>query len=107
MAYKYDNIFEFVQSLDDIILPAKEKYESEKEIADLIKKIIILGEQEINNKNINYSTYRSSIIALIMQRYFLNDTCTKRVKWFPELIKFKNCTIPLEVDNENIDNING
>lgn len=99
---KYDNIIDFVVSLDEIIIPAKEKYQDSNAIADLIKRIIILGEQEIDLSKINYNTYRSSLISLIMQRYFLNDACTKKVLWFPELVKFKDCTVALEVENENI-----
>lgn len=95
--YKYKNIQEYVLSLDDIILPAKEKYTNKDDIANIIKKILILGEQEIDPKGYVLQTYRTAVLSMIMQRYFLDENCTKRVLWFPELIKFKDYTVPLEV----------
>lgn len=98
MKYKYDNVFDFVVSLDDIIIPARDRYSSKDEITNLIKKILILGEQEIDPSKINMGTYRSAVLSLIMQRYFLNNSCSKKVLWFPELIKFKDITVPIKID---------
>lgn len=86
--YKYNNLLEWVTSLDNMIHEAKLKYKDADSINAFIERLYKLALSEVDPSSYNIHTLQSSINVMLMQRYFRGDACSTRTLWFPQLVKF-------------------